>query len=146
MVSVCASVRPNMSREIIKNRAAEANFYVFCYNFGCRPPIWILKRLAESSEHADSESIFKFSLLKDSKAVKTTFGPVCLCESQPFLPVRQSPEKKLRPFEITSSKKWYKFIFNDMIRNNITNLPVCVKLLYKVCSQSYHDVIIKKSY
>ncbi len=22
------------------------------------------------------------------------------------------------------------------------NLPVCVKLLYKVCSQSYHDVII----
>jgi hypothetical protein len=23
-------------------------------------------------------------------------------------------------------------------------LPVCVKLLYKVCSQSYHDIVIKK--
>jgi hypothetical protein len=27
----------------------------------------------------------------------------------------------------------------------MTNLTVCVKLLYKVGGQSYHDVIIKKS-
>jgi hypothetical protein len=40
MVSVCESVRPNTSREMIKkNRAAETNFYVFRYNFGCRPLI-----------------------------------------------------------------------------------------------------------
>jgi hypothetical protein len=57
MVSVCASVRPNTAREMIQNRAAETNFYIFRYNFACRPPIWILKKLAESSEHADSESI-----------------------------------------------------------------------------------------
>jgi hypothetical protein len=57
MVSVCASVRPNMSREIIQNRAVETNFYIFRYIFACRPPILILKRLAESLEHADSESI-----------------------------------------------------------------------------------------
>jgi hypothetical protein len=57
IVSVCTSVRPNTAREMIQNRAAEENFYVFGYNFACRPPIWILKRLAESSEHADSKSI-----------------------------------------------------------------------------------------
>ncbi len=48
---------------------------------------------------------FECSLLKASKAVKTTFRPVCVCERQPFLPVRQSPEKKIQPFEITSTKK-----------------------------------------
>jgi hypothetical protein len=82
LVSVCASVRPNKSRKIIQNRAAEANYYVFHYNFACRPSILILKRLAESSEHADSESIsfFEFLLLK-------------------------GVEKKIRPFEKTSSKK-----------------------------------------
>jgi hypothetical protein len=37
MVSVCASVRPNTSHEMIQNRAAEANFYVFRYNYACRP-------------------------------------------------------------------------------------------------------------
>jgi hypothetical protein len=57
IVSVCASVCPNTAREMIQNRVAEANFYIFRYNFACRPPISILKRLAESSEHADSESI-----------------------------------------------------------------------------------------
>jgi hypothetical protein len=60
-VSVCVSVRPNKSRKIIQNRAAEANFYVFRYNFACRPSILILKRLAESSEHAEYESISFFS-------------------------------------------------------------------------------------
>ncbi len=35
--------------------------------------------------------IFAFKALK---AVKTTFRFVCVCERQPFLPVRQSPEKK----------------------------------------------------
>ncbi len=73
-------------------------FYVFRYNFACRPPIWILKRLPESSEHDDSKSmyylLFEFLLLKASKVVKTTFRFVCVCESQPFLLVRQSPEKK----------------------------------------------------
>jgi hypothetical protein len=63
MVSVCASVRPNTSRKIIQNRAAEANYYVFHYNFACRPSILILKRLAEPSEHADSESIIFFEFL-----------------------------------------------------------------------------------
>jgi hypothetical protein len=37
----------------------------------------------------------EFSLLKASKTVKTTAGPVCVCERQPFLPVRQSPENFL---------------------------------------------------
>jgi hypothetical protein len=95
-LSVCASVRPNMSHQTHSNRAKEVAFHVFRYNFACGPSILILKRLAESSEHADSKSIlffFKFSLLKDSKAVKTTLGPVCVCERQPFLTVRQSPEK-----------------------------------------------------
>jgi hypothetical protein len=80
LVSVCASEGPNKSREIIHNRAAEANFY-FRYNFTCRPSIFISKRLAESSEHADSESIlffFEFLLLKASKAVKITFRPMCV--------------------------------------------------------------------
>ncbi len=61
LVSVCASVRPNKSREIIQNRAAEVNFYIFRYNFAWRPSILISKTLAESSEHADSESISFFS-------------------------------------------------------------------------------------
>ncbi len=38
-VSVCVSVRPNTSREMIQNRVVEVNFYVFRYNFACRPPI-----------------------------------------------------------------------------------------------------------
>jgi hypothetical protein len=36
-----------------------------------------------------------------------------------------------------------KFFFYDQDHLVITNLPVYVKLLYKVCSQSYYDVIIK---
>ncbi len=60
-VSVCVSVRPNKARQTIQNRAVEATFRVFRYNFACRPSILILKRLAESSEHADSESIYFFS-------------------------------------------------------------------------------------
>jgi hypothetical protein len=80
---------------------------------------------------------FEFSLLKALKAVKPTFGLVCMCERQLFLPVRQSGEK------VTEI-----FLFYDMIRTAwlSQNLPACVKLLYKACSQSYHDVIIKKSY
>jgi hypothetical protein len=96
-VSVCASVHPNKSRQTHSKRVKEVAFYVFRYKFASRPSILILSRLAESSEHADSKTIsffFEFSLLKDSQAVKTTFGPVCVCERQPFLPVRKSPEKK----------------------------------------------------
>ncbi len=80
-----------------------------------------MKRLAESSEHADSESIsfvlnvfFECSLLKASKAVKTTFGPVCVEDSRSYPSARV--QKKNLAFEITSSKKLLKFIFNDMIR------------------------------
>jgi hypothetical protein len=94
-VFVC--VRPPEQGPPNSFKQSEVAFHVFRYNFACRPLIWILKKLAESSEHADSESIsvfFKFSLLKASKSVKTTFGPVGVCERQPFLPVRQSPEKK----------------------------------------------------
>jgi hypothetical protein len=47
LVSVCASVGPNKSREIIQNGVVEANFHVFRYNFACRPSILILKILAE---------------------------------------------------------------------------------------------------
>jgi hypothetical protein len=56
-VSVCASVRPNKSHQTHSNRAKEVAFHVFRSNFACRPSILILKILAESSEHADSESI-----------------------------------------------------------------------------------------
>jgi hypothetical protein len=106
LVSVCASVRTNKSRKTHANRATEVAFHLFCYNLAYRPSILISLRLAESSEHTDSESIsFFFLLLKDSKAVKTTLGPVCACERQRFLSLCQSPEKKIQPFEITSSKK-----------------------------------------
>jgi hypothetical protein len=60
LVSVCASIRSNKSRQTHSNRAKEVAFHVFRYNFACRPLILILKRLAESSEHADSESILSF--------------------------------------------------------------------------------------
>ncbi len=95
-VSVCVSVHPNKARQTIQNRAVEATFHVFRYNFACRPSILISKKLAEFSENADSESISFFWIFasKASKAVKTTFGPVCMCERQPFLPVLQSLEKK----------------------------------------------------
>jgi hypothetical protein len=57
----CLCVRPSArtrpAKYVIQNKVAEAKFYVFRYNFACRPLIWILKRVAESSEHADSESI-----------------------------------------------------------------------------------------
>jgi hypothetical protein len=61
-MSVCSSVCPNKSREIIQNRMAEANFYVFRYNFAYMPLILISKRLAESSEHAGSESTLCFRI------------------------------------------------------------------------------------
>jgi hypothetical protein len=54
---------------------------------------------------------FKFSLLKASKAVKTTFGPVCVCERQPFLPVRQSLEKKFSLLkELLLKSDWNLFL------------------------------------
>jgi hypothetical protein len=57
LVSVCVSVCLNKSRQTHSKRAKEVAFHVFCYNFACRPSILVLKRLAESSEHAASESI-----------------------------------------------------------------------------------------
>jgi hypothetical protein len=108
LVSVCASIHLNKSRKIIPNRVAEANFYVFRYNFASRPSILILKRLAESSEHADSEAIyffFEFLLLKASKAVKTTFRPVCVCVRDSLSYLSARVQKKIQPFEITSSKE-----------------------------------------
>ncbi len=86
---------------------------------------------------------FECSLLKASKAVKTTFRPVCVWETAVLTRLPES-RKIIRPFEITSSKKWLTFFNFDIFRT--TNLPVCLKLLYKVCGQSYHDVIIKKLY
>jgi hypothetical protein len=80
LVSVCASVHPNKSRQTHSNRVKEVAFHIFRYNYAYRPSILILKRLAESSEHADSESIsffFKFSLLKNSKAVKKMIKILC---------------------------------------------------------------------
>jgi hypothetical protein len=79
-VSVFVSVRTNKSSEIIHNRAAEANFYVFRYNFACRPSILISKRLADPQSMLVPNlfRFLEFSLLKASKAVKTTFRPVCV--------------------------------------------------------------------
>jgi hypothetical protein len=70
-MSMCASIRLNKSHEIIQNRAAEVNFHAFRYNFACRPSILILERLAESSEHADSESILFFQIFA-SKGFKSS--------------------------------------------------------------------------
>jgi hypothetical protein len=151
-VSVCASVRPNKSRQTHSNRAKEVAFHVFCYNFACRPFDFNFEKTGRILRACDSESISFFSnfcFYRLQKQLKLLLGLcVCVCERQPFLPVRQSPEKKIWSFEVTSSKKWLKlfYLWYDQDRLVITNLPVCVKLLYKVCSQSYHDVIIKKSY
>ncbi len=70
-VSVCVSVRPNKARQTIQNRAVEATFHVFRYNFACRSSILILKRLAEFSEHAGSESISFFQIFA-SKGFKSS--------------------------------------------------------------------------
>jgi hypothetical protein len=48
------------------------------------------------------------------KAVKTTFGPVCVCETAVLTCLPESG-KKIQPFEITSSKRLLKFIFNYVI-------------------------------
>jgi hypothetical protein len=71
LVSVCESVRPNKPRKIIQNRAEEENFYVFRCNFACRPSILTSKRLAESSEHADS-NLFIFFRIFASKGFKSS--------------------------------------------------------------------------
>jgi hypothetical protein len=78
LVSVCASIRPNKSHKIIQNRVAEANFYVFRYNFACRPSINFEKDW-QNPQNMLILNLFSFSqisLLKASKAVKTTFRPV----------------------------------------------------------------------
>ncbi len=103
LVSVCASARRNKSCKIIQNRAVEANFYVFCYNFACRPSILILKRLAESSNHADSESIFfssNFCFEKLQKLLNLLLGLcVCVCVRETAVLTRPlESRKKIWPF------------------------------------------------
>jgi hypothetical protein len=83
LVSVCVSIRPNNDCQTFQNRAVEETFHVFRYNFACRPSILILKRLAESSEHSDSESI-SFFLKLCLKVDITTVGPVPVCMRHPF--------------------------------------------------------------
>ncbi len=147
MVSVCASVRPNTPREMIQNRAARRIFTFFAITspVGLRFEFWKDWLNPQSMLIPIYFICFECSLLKASKAVKTTFRPVCVRGAVLIRPPES--RKKIRPFEITSSKKWLKFFFwYDQDRLVITNLPVFLKLLYKVCSQSYHDVIIKKPY
>jgi hypothetical protein len=52
--------------------------------------------------------------------------------------------KKLAFYIIASNNLLNTFINDTQDPWVIMNLLVCVKLLCKVCSQSYHDVVIKK--
>ncbi len=96
LVSLCASDRPNKSRQTHSNRAKEVAFNIFAITLPVG--LWYFRKDWNNPKDMLIPNLFRFfefSLLKDSQPVKLLLGLcVCLCERQRFLPIRQSPEKK----------------------------------------------------
>jgi hypothetical protein len=72
---------------------------------------------------------------------------MCVCVCDIGLNMSGRVQEKYSAFWIISSKKWsnhfLKLYYQD--RLVITNLPICVKLLYKDCSQKLSQFSHKKS-
>jgi hypothetical protein len=99
LVSVCASITLTSPVKYSK-QSGRGEFLCFSQIFACRPSSLISKRLAESSEHADSESISFFSnfrFLRIQKQLKLLLGLcVCVRDSRSYLSARV--QKKISAF------------------------------------------------
>ncbi len=78
-------------------------------------------------------------VVKASKVVKLLSGLcVCLFESSTRVQNKNLALKRI----ILSKKRSNNFYLYDQDRLVIMNLPICVKLLYKVCGQRHHNCLL----
>ncbi len=120
-------------------------FHSFRYNFSCRVLILILWRLAESSDHSDSEFKCLVSLFR--KWLKLLLDKVfrCVCVSHYFPWLESAKKFCLHNYWKKNINIICLTIYGIQEHLLLKNLPVCIKLLCKVYSQCFH-VFMKTSH